>query len=94
MSTIIRLCVRRAAQQLEELSEGFRTLAYADIEPAVAAILGDLPAADAVGATRRYGLSVPRSRRECIEHVTRSILERKESWQRCESIGGSSPFIQ
>lgn len=91
-AVILSLPVARAAQQLEALSESFRTLEYGDIPAAVANILGRLSAGDAIAATRRYGLSVPRSRKECIEAVTRAIAERKESWDRTASIGSRTPF--
>jgi hypothetical protein len=93
MPAVIRTTtVARAVQQLEELSESFRTLDYAEIEPRVRSILGALPAADAVAATRRYGLASPRTKRECIEAVARCISRRKESWDRIQGIGGASPF--
>jgi hypothetical protein len=84
--------VARAARELLEVYERFREVEYQQIQPIVFGVLGDLSAADAVRVTREFGLRVPRTRRECIEAITRAISERKESWDRVEHIGGASPF--
>lgn len=91
-AVILSLPVAQAATQLKALSDNFRALAYDEIVPAVAAILGRLRAADALEATRDFGLRSPRTRKECIAAVARAIAERLESWQRIERIGSASPF--
>jgi hypothetical protein len=83
------MTIEQAAAKLTALYEGFRELEYADIEPAVTAVLGGMKAADAVAAYTRFagiGLAhrwLGAGRRGAIRHVVLRIEQRKESFERC-----------